>query len=556
MFLAVLMTTIQLYFDYQVEYALLEKKISIIQKSSLPAISSAVWTGDKKLILNQLQNILNLSDIQYLEVNEKDGIVVSAGKPVTGHFFSRYFDIGYTHPRTNESMLLATFRVDINLEEMYGRLFNKGWLIFGTKTIEIFVIGALIYLIFYLLVGRHLNDLAIQAKELVPDRADAVITLKRSEKKGIHHYDELDDLVHAMNAMSYTIHKQMEALRQSEEKYRVLFESFPLGITVSDEKGKIIELNTVAEKILKMQKNECRERSIQDAEWNILKLDGKPMPPEEFAAVKALHTGEKVDNAELGLVHEDGTVTWFNVTAAPIPLDGYGVAIAYSDVSDKKKTRDRLKSSLEEKDVLLRELYHRTKNTLQVVRSMLILQAGSMSESREVQMLVSEMERRIMAIALVHQKLYQSQDLSHIQMQSYLGDLSHFIFQSFGKAGQNVRLDLEIEPVLLLLDTVIPCGLIVNELLTNALKYAFPEDSPGTVVVGLKRRAAGDLLLWVFDDGVGLPAGFDYRNQKTLGLQTVISIVEHQMQGRITYTGEQGVSCRIEFSDKLYDKRV
>ena len=224
--------------------------------------------------------------------------------------------------------------------------------------------------------------------------------------------------------------------------------------------------------------------------------------------------------------------------------------------SNRKQAEERLKSSLAEKEVLLRELYHRTKNTLQVIRSMLMLQAARMPDNAPVQKLVNDTERRIMAMALVHQKLYQSQDLSRISMQDYIGELAHLIIQSQVSAAQSITLRIEVDNLSLLLDTAIPCGLILTELLSNAVKYAFPDDRQGEIVIRLKIKNPESVELCVADNGIGVPPGFDFREQETFGIQTIIAIAEHQMQGQVQFAGERGLTCTVAFPTTLYRERV
>ena len=345
-------------------------------------------------------------------------------------------------------------------------------------------------------------------------------------------------------------------LREREEKYRVLFESFPLGIEISDKTGCIVETNAIAETIFGIVKTDSRQHRIDDRAWKVVRTDGTPLPSNEYAGVKALTEQRKIENVEMGLVTPDGMTAWFSETAAPIPLEQYGVAITYHDITDRKQMEERLKASLKEKEILLRELYHRTKNTLQVIRSMLLLQASKAPENEQVQHLVHDTENRIMTIALVHEKLYQSQDLSRINISEYLQELTQLIFQNVQTISQNITRTFAIDEISVLLDTAIPCGLILNELLSNAMKYAFPDNQDGEIVIKLFRNDDGLLELHVEDNGVGVPPDFDFRHQDSLGLQTVVGIAEHQMQGTIRFTSGHGVTCVITFADTLYSERV
>ncbi len=251
--------------------------------------------------------------------------------------------------------------------------------------------------------------------------------------------------------------------------------------------------------------------------------------------------------------------TWLFFTAAPL-YDGEGKILGavetLVDISERKEAEKRLEVSLDEKETLLRELYHRTKNTMQVIRSMLFLQAAKSPDNGELQKMVKDMENRILTMSLVHEKLYQSSDLSRIDMRDYIDGLAHLILESYSLTEEQIALKLDIEPISMLLDTAIPCGLILNELLTNAIKYAFSGGDRGEISIRLSRNESNNLELRLADNGAGVPEGFDFRKQETLGLQSIIAIAEHQMQGRVSFTTDHGVTCVIEFPDTLYKERV
>ncbi len=269
--------------------------------------------------------------------------------------------------------------------------------------------------------------------------------------------------------------------------------------------------------------------------------------------------GEREYDTEFRIVRPDGTTRWLQAYAQVI-WDEDGKAVRMTgvnyDITERKQAEVKLKASLAEKEVLLRELYHRTKNTLQIIQSMLLLQADRIPENHQVQQLVHDTENRIMTISLIHQKLYQSQDLSHLNISEYVQELADLLLQSFYTPSQNISLVFDIEDLPMLFDTAIPCGLIINELLSNALKHAFPDGREGEIKIRLSRKEEGQLELLIADNGVGVPPDFDFRSQSTFGLPTVIAIVEHQMQGTIRFTGYDGVHCIIEFPDTLYTQRI
>jgi len=232
----------------------------------------------------------------------------------------------------------------------------------------------------------------------------------------------------------------------------------------------------------------------------------------------------------------------------------------------EKKVEDRTKeleesnrslnTSLREKETLIRELYHRTKNTLQVVSGILKLQAVKFPDNQPVCDLVEITDNRIQAISLVHQMLYSSKDLSRIQIREYVSELVGLIRISRGAERSNVSFSLEIEDRPYLLDTAIPLGLILTELVTNTYKYAFEPGGSGRVTITLRMDGEENTVISYADDGRGVPEGFDFRGGKTLGLQLVFNIVEQQLRGSVEFRGDKGLSCLIAFPKALYSNRV
>ncbi len=219
----------------------------------------------------------------------------------------------------------------------------------------------------------------------------------------------------------------------------------------------------------------------------------------------------------------------------------------------------RLKDAFSQRETLLRELYHRTKNNMQVIASMLSVQSAEFPENEELQRLVTDTKNRIYAMSLVHEKLYQSSDLSRIDLQSYLSQLAVHISASYSD-GAGPRVDLRLEPREVLLDVAIPCGLIVNELVANAMKHAFPdtrvEGSEAVITVAWEVDANENARLSVSDNGVGLPEGFDPRADGRMGFQSVVALAEHQLNGRISFFPDHGLTTVVEFGVAQYSERV
>lgn len=224
---------------------------------------------------------------------------------------------------------------------------------------------------------------------------------------------------------------------------------------------------------------------------------------------------------------------------------------------ERKIIEERMRNSLEEKEVLLREVHHRVKNNMQVITSLLNLQARTIDDPKYREMF-DESKNRIRAMAIVHEKLYQTEDIAKIDFSDYISSLANGLFMFYGVRASLVSLSIEAKDIVLGIDTAIPCGLIINELLTNALKYAFPDGREGLIGITVKRDETMEnaYMLTVKDNGIGLPEGYDFRDSKSLGLLLVTSLAEHQLQGSLKVTRENGTAFHIHFRDAGYRKKV
>ena len=204
-----------------------------------------------------------------------------------------------------------------------------------------------------------------------------------------------------------------------------------------------------------------------------------------------------------------------------------------------------LRTALHEKEVLLREVHHRVKNNLQVIASLLDLQAETAEDPR-VRAAFEESQARLQAIALIHEQLYQGASLARLDATNYLRRLSTCLFETYGPSDGRITLELEVEKIALELNVAIPCGLMLNELLSNALKHAFPGGRPGTVTITLRQEPPGTCILTVRDTGVGLPASLDIRQTDSLGLQLVSLLIE-QLGGTLTLARGSGTTVILTF---------
>ncbi len=280
---------------------------------------------------------------------------------------------------------------------------------------------------------------------------------------------------------------------------------------------------------------------------SLRRLDGTPCKTEETFLGRAVLGGEKCSGEAILRVAggEDRTV-WAN--AAPI-VDSEGRTregiLVFLDITDRKQAENALRASLREKEALLKEVHHRVKNNLQIVSSLLSLQAAQVRDSAVLNTL-RETQNRVRSMALLHEALYRSPSLAQVDFAPYVNSLCTQLYRSFGAEAARIDLIKKVAGVELPLDQAIPCGLIINELISNALKYAFPGGRSGRITVSLERNAAGVALLRVSDDGVGLPKELDARDSNSLGLKLVFSLAT-QIRGSVELLRDNGTEFCVTF---------
>ncbi len=220
----------------------------------------------------------------------------------------------------------------------------------------------------------------------------------------------------------------------------------------------------------------------------------------------------------------------------------------------RTETENHLSTLLEEKEVLLKELYHRTKNNMQVISSLISLESSQSADS-ELKETFSKIELKIQAMAQVHEELYESDYLSRINFRSYIENIVPLMIDTYSAPGTSVSLEFELDDIYIMIDSAIPCGLILSELILNVMRHAFTGRSNGKVFIRLSRKE-GSIELFLSDNGVGVDKDFDFRNQKSLGLETIFALGEHQLKGTINMQGNKGVSFLLVFRELNENERI
>jgi two-component sensor histidine kinase/ActR/RegA family two-component response regulator len=220
--------------------------------------------------------------------------------------------------------------------------------------------------------------------------------------------------------------------------------------------------------------------------------------------------------------------------------------------AERKRVEEKLRASLDEKESLLREIHHRVKNNLQFVSSLLKLQSDQIKDPQALR-IFKEAQDRVRSMALIHEKLYRFSDLARIDFADYIRSLSAYLFSAYARSGNAINLGIHVENVCLRMDSAIPCGLLIHELVSNSLKHAFPAGK-GEIRIDLHPEGGQRYLLTVADDGVGCPENFDISRTPSLGMQLVNALVD-QLEGDIEFANHHGTTFKVHFADLEYRDR-
>ena len=341
------------------------------------------------------------------------------------------------------------------------------------------------------------------------------------------------------------IKKAEEELRLSEERHRAIYDQAYIGIARIAKMGRFLLVNERLCDMLDYTAEELYKKTFyelgvqEEVEESLVDWD------------QLLSGGIKNFSREQTYIRKNGELLSANVTVSLVrdanDNPNYFVAV-FEDITERKEYEKQLEESITEKEVLLKEVHHRVKNNMQVISSILNLQSSYISDETALGIL-RESQDRIKSMSFVHESLYQSKTLSEVNFSEYIQNIARNLFHSYGRPQGGISLVFELEEVFLNLDTSIPCGLIINEVVSNSLKYAFEGKEKGVIKVEFGKLSNGNLKLIISDDGIGLPEEFDIENAESLGLQLVTTLVT-QVSGNLVINRKKGTIFSIEFKEQ------
>ncbi|MBI5687061.1 MAG: DUF3365 domain-containing protein [Verrucomicrobia bacterium] len=450
----------------------------------------------------------------------------------------------------------------ITTEMRWKLLVLATWLVF---------LFSLIMVVFHVVVSRRLAGMARHIREIAHKSEAARMT-----PEGLKENDEIDvlgiafdNLFEQLRAMQATLENRVvertaelarandglkqeiterqraeEAVRESERRLQATINRAPFGAYFFelqiDGRLALTGANPAAEKVTRATTQEFLGKAIEDAFPSLKETE----IPDAFRRVAA--DGEDYQNDQVewndpvirGVFEFHAFQTGFN-----------RMAVFFQDITERKRGEDAIRASLQEKTVLLKEVHHRVKNNLQTVTSLLNLQAVRTKNTTALDTL-QETGNRVRSMALLHETLYRSETLGRVNFGNYIENICGHLFRSYGPKAARIKLELHLEEVSVDLDQAVSCGLIINELVSNALKHAFPDGRAGRIEVELKKTPDKQIVLKVADDGVGIPPGADIHQTGTLGHQLVFMLAE-KLRGTVEVIREHGATFRIVFPSRL-----
>jgi PAS domain S-box-containing protein len=435
------------------------------------------------------------------------------------------------------------------------RLDGKNWSPFSATSSRFFSLKS----------GKHMIEVRARDLDMNVDPTPAAVTFKVSppvwrhplvvllvalllivgfiyEKRVLKHEKvlnlanaELSERTRELDVSNYELEQANRFLKDSEEEYRTLFEMATFPIFVLDSAGVCINCNEAVLALFQCTKSDLTGRNIESF-----------IKPHLAGPVSPKKSPWKTDaSVELKWKESDKII---ELTFIPAKfMTRQWTFVVGKDITERKLADKQIKTSLREKELLLKEIHHRVKNNLQVIKSLLRLQAGQIEDPRIAE-LFQECQNRIQSMAFIHERLYKSDQFSKIDFAEYIRELVDELYRSMRVSTKKVALDLRLDNVMLGIDQAVPCGLIVNEMVTNALKHAFPPSFMGEnkITISLK-ESKKHIALMISDNGAGIPADIDVTRASSLGLHLIALLSQDQLNGELELKRDQGTAFNLRF---------
>lgn len=509
----------------RVEEALDNFKSSIIKfEEVMQSAGNDNFIASREVTVNAVKNLRSKFEIysslvmELLDLTRKD---YDDGKEFFTVTIEPYFR-GTLLPLVDQLRDQTQKNLNLEINSLNAQLSEASKLLFFGTAVA-FLLSLFLAYSLYRSVAYPLNALAVAAQNIGSGNLDERIEVKSK--------DEVGNLANEFNRMAENLSKTTVSRNFMDD----IIESMADSLVVSDESGTIQKVNSSTLKILGYKEDE---------------LIGRPLTSlfaDKEAVNRYLKSNRQVENREAKYLKKDGGIVPVSLSLGSIHNsegEQKGIVTVASDITKRKEAEEQITKSLKEKEILLSEIHHRVKNNLAVISGLLQMQIWE-TEDIAAETALKDSQLRVQSIALVHEKLYQSENLSYIQFDYYIRDLLQAISSTYMDSHISVNIDTELEDIVLNINQAIPCSLLLNELIVNAYKHAFDKNEGGNIFV--KTHKEEDTIhLYVKDDGVGFPKDFDFEAASSLGM-TLINTLTQQLHGEIQMKNDNGAIFEVNF---------
>jgi PAS domain S-box-containing protein len=366
-------------------------------------------------------------------------------------------------------------------------------------------------------------------------------------KANVHHdTDGVMMLRTIITDISIRIHLE-EELFMKDAKLQQLFNLLPIGLFITDSANRIMNANPAIKKILGLSESDLQKKLYSSLSF--ISPDGTDLKPDDYPWIRAAKVLQPIENIEIGLVKNDKSITWINMNSIPSRQshNNWEIISSMTDITKRREADDLIKDLLSEKQILLQEVHHRVKNNLFTIYSMLSLQISDLTEPSAIEALNDTLSR-VSSMMVLYDKLTRFKSYSEISLKDYLPSLIHDIVAMYPDSSF-IKIENHIDDIILDIKKIMPLGLIINELMTNIMKYAFAGKCSGTISIAASSAytdAEYRASITIHDNGIGIPEDVDIENSTGFGMMIVGALIK-QLNGSITIKRDNGTKILLEF---------
>ncbi len=558
-FIVVVFTVSYLTFSLNSLEEELTSQMNDISELATTSLTSALWQYNYEYINDFVDSLFLYKDIVYVGVLSGDKAIKARSRDKTKTRSFQFFKNSDTYITRENTVIynnfnIGTIRLVLTRKHARNRIFRDSAVNLALVILLVGAVAITVVITSRKYIFLPLLELENSARKIGSGKFDTPINVSSNDEIGqlAHSFRKMIEDIKTITASRDELDREVQRRLKAESK---LVEERDRAQTYLDISGVMMLAIDSDKKVRLINTKGCSllgydESEVVGKNWfdHFVPAKNRDRIEEVFFRVingEVTHT----EYAENQVLCKDGgkkLIAWHHTVLKDKKGRVTGTLSSGEDITERKRAETDLISSLEEKNVLLREIHHRVKNNLQMIQSLLSLQSVHINRDDPEQVFQDSINR-INSIALVHETLYRSENLNKLDIKAYFEELIGYISHIYANIAATVTVDFDIKPLNIDLDTCISCGLIVNELVVNALKHAFQGKNNGILTISLHRKGNREAILTVEDDGSGLPENIEIENAETLGFKLVKMLAEDQLNGQLTVSQEKGLRVCVSF---------